>query len=119
MYTKRILEPYYGFIMCGVKTLEGRVLSEFWNENLIGRQLIIFNGEGLSGEIEITGVNVYEGKNIREAFRIMLDIEGVSKMLPDLSNDQIEEGIEIYMSFNQDKPQNAPIKIGAFGVRVV
>ncbi len=130
---KHVAQPYYSFLTVidpvlgrPVKIEEGRVIGEFWNNSLIGKEIEFFLDEEHRTRFVVVGVTNYvadrnlQGKDgiaLRDAIRKMLLSKGVSNMLPDLRPDQVEEGVAKYMSWNQDKLMARVI--GAFEVRMV
>ena len=128
---KHVSEPYYSFLTVvdpimrrPKKIKEGRVPSEFWNDSLIGKEVEFYKDANNRTLFQVIGVTYYladtdlpsrDGIALRSAIYKMLVNEGVSNMLPDITD--VWKGVDRYMSYNQDK-LDARI-IGAFEVMLV
>jgi ASC-1-like (ASCH) protein len=113
---KHISGRYFEDILKGRKVAEGRALSDFWNTDLVGKIIEIYQANEYF-YVKIVNVNIYEGRDLREAIYFMLTNEGISVMLPDLREDQMNEAIDKYLSFNKGNEHLK--KMGAFYVEVI
>jgi 8-oxo-dGTP diphosphatase len=85
-------EPYLSLIETGEKKVEGRVSREAYR-TLAKGEVICLHNRRKKVFCEVTNVATYH------SFREMLENEGISAMLPHLSEADIEEGLKIYESF--------------------
>lgn len=108
----------------GRKSKEGRRLSEFWNEGLIGKEIYfgldkVPSDKTVMVHTRITGLTIYNGKNLMEALNKMLSHEGWRKMMPhaESSGDALAE----YMMYNKEVNNNQPtlIIMGAFTLEIL
>lgn len=112
MVKKHIDDRYFKYIYEGVKTIEGREISDFWNIDILGKAITFHNGKE-EFDCVITRCNVYIGICKEGAIRTMLNHEGVKNMLPDIDN--IDDGVNIYMKFGN----NIDNRMGAFYINVI
>lgn len=93
---KHIQEPYFSLIYEGVKLAEGRVVSDFWNLDLLGQQFTLHN-EVEEFDVLVTRVDAYYGEDKQAAIINMLQGVGIEVLLPTIDN--FEEAVACYMGF--------------------
>jgi len=98
-----IQEPYFGFILSGKKTVEGRLNKGKSKEIEIGGILNINN------EVEFEVV----GKRIYSSFREMIEKEGIEKTIPDKKS--VEEAVGVYRRFYTLEEEN---KFGVVAIEI-
>ena len=85
-----IKQPYLTYIKKGIKTVEGRILSEKFSQLVVGDIVRFYN---LSDEVICEVIFLHKYKNFYE----MLKNEKIRNLLPYVSN--IEDGVKVYMKF--------------------
>ena len=86
--------PYLKWLKDGIKTAEGRVNSEKYQEIQLGDEILFTDTQS---ENFIKGVVIFKHEYV--SFKEMLISEGVKNMLPFLNNDELEKGIKVYQNF--------------------
>ena len=86
--------PYLKWLKDEIKTAEGRVNSEKYQKIKIGDEIIFSDIRSDDFIKEIVGF-----KHEYTTFEEMLKSEGVRNMLPFLSDDDLEKGIQVYQNF--------------------
>ena len=86
--------PYLKWLKDGIKTAEGRVNSEKYQEIQLGDEVFFTDTQG---ENFIKGIVIFKHEYV--SFKEMLISEGVKNMLPFLNNDELEKGIKVYQNF--------------------
>lgn len=82
----------------GKKTKELRVTSDYWNKNLIGKE-IIFTDRINRAKFKVTEIRQYIGGDLYEVIKIALLIEEVDTILPDCTD--LYQAILRYLSLYQ------------------
>lgn len=82
-----ISEPWFGYILKGIKTIEGRLCKDKF-KSLTSGDMLCINGVVL---YKVAGVRRYA------SFYEMIEQEGLPNVLPGIIN--IEEGCDIYRQF--------------------
>lgn len=98
-----VQNPYFGFILSGKKTVEGRLNKGKLKEIEIGDILNINN------EVEFQVI----GKRAYNSFREMIESEGIEKTIPDKKS--IEEAVEVYRRFYTLEEEN---KFGVVAIEI-
>ena len=80
-------EPYFGYILSGEKTVEGRLNKGKFLEIQVG-DILKVNG---STEFVITSKNIYK------SFKEMIETEGVKNVIPDAVDS--DEAVSVYRQF--------------------
>ena len=109
MLTLSLKKKYFDAIKAGIKTVEGRLNSPKFKDLKPGMNIVFKStdsDEDLTCKVE--SLNVYPN------FEIMLQKEGLEKMLPGIKT--IEEGNTIYESFPGYKDKVK--EIGALAIRL-
>ncbi len=86
--------PYLKWLKDGVKTAEGRVNSEKYQNIKVGDEIMftdIKSGDFISGTVTF--------KHQYTTFEDMLKAEGVKNMLPFLDDSDLEKGVQVYQNF--------------------
>lgn len=86
--------PYLKWLKEGVKIAEGRVNSPTYRSMVVNDTLVLYDrrtSRYIYGPITF--------KHEYETFRELLLMEGVQNMLPFLSENDLEKGIQVYESF--------------------
>ena len=103
--------PYLKWLSEGIKTAEGRVNAEKYQNIEIGEYVLFhYEEEYIYGTVKF--------KHEYSSFREMLLNEGVPNMLPFLKNDEIDKAVEVYNAF----PGSERVKIYgcvAIGIDIV
>jgi ASC-1-like (ASCH) protein len=95
---KQLQHVHHTNLGLGTKKCEGRCMSDFWCEKLVGTDILWMDkgdGEVINPPLlmKITGMRMYVGVDLVDATRKMLEGEGVENMLPGLT---LEEGVLLY-----------------------
>lgn len=91
-YKKHVSMPWYGYIKCGRKTVEGRLnKGDFANFNT--NDIVIWFNTELKQEFRTKIIY----KKVYSSFREMITKEGLSNVLPEIKT--IDDGVKIYYQY--------------------
>lgn len=102
-----IQEPYHSFVLCGKKTIEGRLNKGKFASVRIG-DILELDPE----KIKFTVI----GKNIYKSFREMIEKEGMKNVVPDKSS--VDEAANVYYKF-YTKEQEKEFGVVAIGIKKI
>lgn len=85
----KLKEPWFTLIKKGIKTVEGRPNKGIFKNIKVGDTIQFFNYKN-SILVIVTDIVKYN------TFRDMLEMEGLDKVLPDNSINNLDEGVAIY-----------------------
>jgi len=109
-YNINIKDKYFYFIKNGMKTVEGRINKNKF-EQMEKDDIIIFSSSTETLKCIVTGTEVYD------SFYEMLEKEGIQNCLPDVKN--IKEGVEIYHGFGNYKKDAKKYGVKAIRISVI
>lgn len=98
-----VQEPYYTFIMNGVKTVEGRLDKGKFSTLKLGDRLNL-NNQAL---FEVVAVIPYS------SFRAMIEAEGIEHVIPDKKT--LDEAVQVYYRFYTPEQEK---EFGVLAVRI-
>jgi len=104
MFDVNIQEPYFGFILNGSKTIEGRLNKGKFLDIKIGDTLKINNNAEF----------IVVAKNIYSSFKDMITVEGLKNVTPDVDN--IDEAVAVYYKFYAKEDEQ---KYGVVGIKII
>jgi ASC-1-like (ASCH) protein len=94
IYKKKLSEPWFSLIHCGVKKVEGRLNKGDFNKMNIGDIIIFTNNElGFPRKFKITIKYISYYAN----FQLYLEEETLQLCLPTIYN--IEDGLKVYYKY--------------------
>jgi ASC-1-like (ASCH) protein len=89
-----VQEPYFGYIVAGKKTVEGRLHKGKFLDVRVG-DILNINGAARYTVLE---------KNIYPTFRAMIETEGLDAVIPDKHT--VDDGVAVYYKFFTREDEN-------------
>lgn len=94
-----VMEPYYSLIKSGIKLVEGRKISDKWNNIRYDDIITITCDNTSSFNVKVTGITLYL-PSIGDPLNEYLNCETVARTLPGILS--IEDGRNIYLQWSTE-----------------
>ena len=113
-HNMHIVEPYYTLIKSGIKSVEGRKISEKW-KNIRKDDIVTITSDDDNKppfDVKVTGVTLYL-PSLKDPLTEYLNVETLTRTLPGISS--IDEGRNIYLQWSTEKEIK---EMGMMGVQI-